>query len=342
MSVRKVTSLEVARRAGVSQSAVSRVFTPGASVSAKTAEKVRKAARELGYRPNTLARSLITGRSKIIGLVVAYLENHFYPAALEKLSNALQEEGYHILVFMASQTAGNIDDVLEEILDYQVDGIVMASVALSSDLAQRCKRAGVPVVLFNRTQDIEGIASVASDNFGGGQALARFLVAGGHRRIGYVAGWEGASTQRDREAGFRAGLEAAGQTLFARTVGDFETEAARKAAREMFDVSPERRPDAVFAANDHMAMQVMDVLRYELGLTVPGDVSVVGFDDVPLAAWPAYDLTTVRQRANDMAARTVSTLLTLIDTPTGPTPQHKVDAPLVLRGSARIPDGWTA
>lgn len=340
MMPRKVTSQQVAERAGVSQSAVSRVFTPGASVSDKTAEKVRKAAAEMGYRPNTLARSLITGRSKMIGLVVAYLENHFYPAALEKLSNALQEEGYHILVFMASQTAGNIDDVLEEILDYQVDGIVMASVALSSDLAQRCKRAGVPVVLFNRTQDMRGIASVASDNFGGGRALARFLAEGGHTRIGYVAGWEGASTQRDREAGFRAGLEAAGLRLFARGCGEFATEPARQAAREMFDIAPERRPDAVFAANDHMAMQVMDVLRYELGLSVPGDVSVVGFDDVPLAAWPAYDLTTVRQRANEMVAHTVETLLDLIDNPEAPTPQHQVDAPLVLRGSARIPDGY--
>jgi DNA-binding LacI/PurR family transcriptional regulator len=103
MSMRKVTSLEVAALAGVSQSAVSRVFS-GASASAKTAEKVRKAAQELGYRPNVLARSLITGRSRIIGLVVAYLDNQFYPVALERLSHALQEEGYHIMIFMASWT----------------------------------------------------------------------------------------------------------------------------------------------------------------------------------------------------------------------------------------------
>ncbi len=106
---RRSPPLEVAERAGVSQSAVSRVFTPGGSASAATAEKVRKAASELGYRPNPLARSLITGRSRIIGLVVAYLDNQFYPEALEKLSNALQAQGYHVLVFMASQQAGNID-----------------------------------------------------------------------------------------------------------------------------------------------------------------------------------------------------------------------------------------
>ena len=127
---RKITSLDVAERAGVSQSAVSRVFTPGASVSKKMADKVRKAADELGYRPNVLARSLITGRTRIIGLVVAYLDNMFYPDALERLSNALQAEGYHILVFMARGRGAEADRVIEELLDYQVDGIVAASVGM--------------------------------------------------------------------------------------------------------------------------------------------------------------------------------------------------------------------
>ena len=175
MSTRKVTSQDVARRAGVSQSAVSRVFTPGASFSEKTAAKVREAADELGYRPNVLARSLITGRSRIIGLVVAYLENYFYPDALERLSNALQAEGYHVLVFFARQTAGDIEDILQEILDYQVDGIVVASVALSSQLATRCREAGIPAVLFNRSQDGPQLPTVTSDNYSGGREIARFL-----------------------------------------------------------------------------------------------------------------------------------------------------------------------
>lgn len=333
----RVTSQHVAERAGVSQSAVSRVFSPGKSVSAKTAEKVRKAAKELGYRPNVLARSLITGKSRIIGLVVAYLENYFYPTALEKLSNSLQAQGYHVLVFMASQTAGNIDDVLQEILDYQVDGIIAMSVAMSSDLSQQCQNAGVPVVLFNRSQDSDGIASVVSDNFDGGRQVAAFLAAGGHRRPGYIAGWEGASTQRDREAGFLAGLNDAGLKLAAREVGDFHADRAKEAARRMFDCPPEQRPDAVFVANDHMALTVMDVLRFELNLSIPGDVSVVGYDDVPPAAWAPYDLTTVRQRANVMVDQTVDIMMARIKDPTAPAQQTKIDSPLVVRSSARLP-----
>jgi DNA-binding LacI/PurR family transcriptional regulator len=314
------------------------VFTPGASASAKTAAKVRKAAAELGYRPNVLARAMVSGRSRMIGLVVAYLDNLFYPDALERLSNALQEQGYHVLIFMASQTAGNIETVVDELLDYQVDGIIAASVALSSGLAERCRAAGVPIVLFNRSQDGPGMVSVTSDNVAGGRRVAELLIAGGHRRISYIAGWEGASTQRDREAGFRAGLSAAGRDLHSREVGNFRLEEAREAALRMMASDP---PDAIFVANDHMAFAVMDALRFGLGLRVPADVSVVGYDDVPAAAWPAYNLTTVRQPAGRMVAETVETLLAMIDDPATPARQVQIHGPLILRGTARNPQGTT-
>ncbi len=338
MTGRRVTSLEVAKRAGVSRSAVSRVFTPGASASAKTVEKVRKAAAELGYRPNVLARAMVSGRSRIIGLVVAYLDNQFYPLALEMLSNALQDKGYHVLVFMAPKTGGNVDAVIDEILDYQVDGIIAASVALGSELNRRCREAGVPVVLFNRSQDDETLSAVTSDNVAGGRKVAEFLLAGGHQRIGYIAGWQGASTQRDREFGFRAGLSMAGVELFAREIGDFRPETAREAARRMFGRA--ERPDAVFVASDHMAFAVMDVIRFELGLEVPGDVSVVGYDDVPSAAWGGYDLTTVRQPANRMVAETVAILVDQIENDRDDPRRLAIDGPLVVRGSARVPPGW--
>ncbi|WP_085902049.1 LacI family DNA-binding transcriptional regulator [Kiloniella majae] len=334
----RITSAEVAKRAGVSQSAVSRVFTPGASASKKTVEKVHQAAAELGYRPNSLARAMVSGRSRIIGLVVAYLENHFYPEALEKLSNALQERGYHVLVFMAPMTASNIDDVIEEILDYQVDGIIAASVAMSSELSDRCQAAGVPMVLFNRSQDGPEMSAVTSDNIAGGCKVAEFLLAGGHQKIGYIAGWEGASTQRDREAGFTQRLAGSGMALHAREVGDFKMEKAAEATRRMFAADP---PDAVFVANDHMAFAVMDVLRFELGLQVPKDVSVVGYDDVPTTAWPAYNLTTVRQPANRMVAETVNLLLNEIEGNGDGPRKIAIDGPLVIRGSARIPQGFT-
>lgn len=336
MENKKVTSLEVAKLAGVSQSAVSRVFTPGASSSKKTNELVRNAAKELGYRPNILARSLITGRSRIIGLVVAYLDNYFYPEALELLSSALQKKGYHVLVFMAAKTAGNIDDIVDEILDYQVDGIIAASVAMSSELATRCGAAGVPIVLFNRTQDDKRLSAVTSDNILGGQKVAEFLIATGHSKIGYISGWEGASTQRDREKGFKDELIRNQLSIFSREVGNFNSDEARQAARRMF--TGEEIPDAVFVANDDMAFAVMDVIRFELDLKIPEDVSVVGYDDVPVASWPAYNLTTVRQPANRMVAEAVSILMDSIENKTNEPRRIEIDGPLIIRGSTKITD----
>jgi DNA-binding LacI/PurR family transcriptional regulator len=333
----KVTSQQVAQLAGVSQSAVSRVYTSGASASKKTILKVHKAAAALGYRPNVLARAMVSGKSRIIGLVVAYLENQFYPDAIEKLSTQLQEKGYHVLIFMASKTAGNIDSVVEEILDYQVEGIIVASVALSSQLAKRCHLAGVPIVLFNRSQDGEGLSCVTSDNFSGGAKAARFLLAAGHEKIGYIAGWEGASTQRDREFGFTAALQQVGMDLYAREVGNFSMEKASEATRRMF---AKNKPDAVFVANDHMAFAVMDTLRFELGLRIPEDISVISYDDVPAAAWPAYNLTTVRQRAEQMVQETVRILMEQIHGNGLQSQQISIGSPIIVRGSARIPEGW--
>ena len=333
MANERVTSLEVAALAGVSQSAVSRVFTPGSSVSPKTAEKVRAAAAQLGYRPNVLARSLKSGKSRMIGLMVAYLENYFYPEVVERLSGELQKVGYHVLVFLAPISTVNVDQIVRELLDYQVDGIVMASVSMSSDLAARCHATGIPVVLFNRALADPRLSSVTTDNAKGGRMLADYLVSTGHRNIAYIAGFSGASTQIDREAGFRAGLQAAGMDLCARAEGNFVYADAQRAARSLF-ARPDR-PDAVFVANDHMAIAVMDVLRFELGLRVPQDVSVVGFDDVPPAAWPAYDLTTVRQNVGQMVAETVQMLITQITEGTGISKHVILDAALIIRGSTR-------
>lgn len=332
------TSLDVARRAGVSQSAVSRVFTPGGSASQSTTEKVRKAAKELGYRPNSLARAMVSGKSRIIGVVVAYLQNQFYPEALEKLSARLQAKGYHVLVFLAANSRGEVDDVIDEILDYQVDGIIAASVSLSSELSDRCQAIGVPTVLFNRSHENSSILAVTSDNVAGGRKAAEFLIAGGHKKISYISGWEGASTQRDREAGFTAALAKAGMTLHSRGVGNFQTDTAASAAHEMF--SSADRPDAVFVANDHMAFAVMDTLRFDLGLRVPEDVSVIGYDDVPAAQWRAYDLTTVRQPADRMVNETVDILLAQIDGAALSPRNIEIDGPLVCRGSTRMPKEW--
>lgn len=328
----KVTAFDVARLAGVSQSAVSRVFTHGASASKATVEKVRAAAQQLGYRPDPLARAMITGRTRIIGLVVAYLENQFYPVALELLSQALQARGYHILVFMAENSTERVPEVMQELLDYQVDGIITASVAMTNDLTTRCSAAGIPVVMFNRGQDDDRLSEVTSDNIAGGRRAARHLIETGHRRIAHVMGWQGSSTGRDRAEGFRQALRDAGLEPHSMIDGMYSREEASNAVRTMF--AGAETPDGIFVSNDHMAFAVMDTLRFELGLSVPGDVSVVGYDDVPMAAWPAYNLTTIRQPVRRMVEATVDILLNQIEGESAPN-RIRIDGPLVKRGSVK-------
>lgn len=335
----RVTSLQVAERAGVSQSAVSRVFTPGASASAKTVAKVKKAAGELGYRPNMMARAMITGKSRIIGLVVAYLDNQFYPLALEHLSNALQDQGYHVLVFTASNTKREVDDVIQELLDYQVDGIITASVGMSSDLTDRCRLAGIPVVMFNRSQDGADVGSVTSDNVAGGRKVAEFLVNAGHRKIAHISGWAGSSTGRDRQQGFVDGLLLHDVAPVAIIDGMYDRPTAAQATRDLMDSATP--PDAIFVGNDHMAFSVLDCLRYEFNLSVPDDVAVVGFDDVPLAAWPAYNLTTVRQPLARMINATVEMLIAQIGEGEIAPSRIAFDGPFIERGTTRPPKGQT-
>ncbi len=337
MTEARVTSLDVAKLAGVSQSAVSRVFS-GASASAETVRKVRAAAERLGYRPNSLARAMITGKSRMIGLVVAYLDNQFYPVAIERLSAALQARGYHILLIMAGNSAEGIETVMQDLMTYQVDGIITASVAMSSDLTERCAAMGIPVVMFNRGQDGSGLSSITSANVEGGRKVADFLLAGGHERIAHIAGWQGASTGRDRARGFLEGMEAAGRTPIDVIDGMYHREPAIAALSRLMDRRD--RPDAIFVGNDHMALAVLDTLRGPLGVGVPGEVSVVGYDDVPMAGWDSYDLTTVRQPVNRMVDATVETLLGQIGDP-GRLPQKiEIAGPLILRSSARKPENW--
>ena len=186
----------MARLAGVSQSAVSRAFSrkpTQSGVSEETKKRIIKAADQLGYRPNAIARSLITQKSGIVALLFSYLDNQFYALSLEKLCLELQEQGFQALVFMMPSTDEGVEETVEQLLEYQVDGIITASVELSSTLVDVCVTRDIPVVMFNRSQDYEGIASVTTDNVTGGRLAAQHFLDTGHQRIALLSGWERSS-----------------------------------------------------------------------------------------------------------------------------------------------------
>lgn len=324
---------DVARLAGVSQSAVSRAFTPGASISPETREKVNKAAAALNYRPNIAARSLITRRSGVIGVTMARLDQ-FNPHLLEGLNAALRDAGYGTLLFVIDPDR-DADPVLDDALRRQVDGFVLASTRLSSSFARECRNAGIPVVLLNRSLDDESTHSVTGDDVGGSAKIARFLLRAGHERFAYISGLKDSSTSQRRERGFTEELRRAGVKKVDKAPGQFSFSGAQKAARALF--SNKTRPDAIYCASDYMALAVLDVARHEFGQRVPEDVSIVGFGDVVAASWPSYSLTTYSNPVAPLVTETMRILSMALQKPESPAERIVLPGSLVVRTSSRLP-----
>lgn len=328
-----ISQVDVARLAGVSQAAVSRAFTPGASVSADTRRRVLQAAEELGYRPNVIARSLIRKSTNMIGLVVMRFTNPFYARMIRDFTRALQELGYWTLLFNIASSE-EVEDTLPMALQYQVDGLIITSATLSSRMAEECARAGTPVVLFNRYTEGSSVNVVRCDGEVGARLAADALLDGGHERIAYIAGEEGSSTAKEREAGFVRRLEERGYPLELRESGDFSYESGYAAAQRL--LSRDHPPDAIFCASDLMAMGTLDLARHECRFSVPEQLSVIGYDDIPPAAWPGYALTTVRQPVDEMVQASVEVLQSAIESGNSEV-AHRVFSPvLVVRSSARV------
>ncbi len=328
-----VSSIDVARLAGVSQAAVSRTYTPGASISDRMRRRVLAAAEQLGYQPNIIARSLSGKSTRLVGIIMVKIGDPFYAKILAAFSRKLQEKGYWSLLLNVNEDLP-LEDVLPQALQYQVDGIVLTSATLSSTIASQCTAMGVPVVMFNRFSLEVEVNAVGCDHTGGARLLADLLVKAGHKRFAYISGEENSSTNRERERGFTERLAALGYELYARESGDYSYESGIQAAAKILTANP--RPDALFCANDFMAIAAIDQAR-SMGLKVPGDLSVVGFDDASMAGWPRYSLTTIQQPVDRLVEAAVDVLISAIETPENERVIKVIPGRLVLRDSARLP-----
>jgi DNA-binding LacI/PurR family transcriptional regulator len=327
---RRVRSIDVARLAGVSRSAVSRTFTAGASVAAQTRERVEAAAAQLGYRPNAIARMLITRRSGIVGVVVSELQNPFYARMLDTLGYQLQSAGLMPLLFNC-RDAHSIDDLLPKLLACQVEGVIITAATLSSRMAAECLRAGTPVVMINRYVRDGAASSVVCANQQGGALVARHLLDLGHRHLGFVAGIEDTSSSADRESGFMQQVLRAPNTILCRAVGGYTYQGGIEAGRDL--LSGSTRPQAIFCANDVMAIALMDIATEAFGLRIPQDLSVAGFDDTARTMWPGYGLTSVDQNIDSMVEQAVAILLGRIANPNLAAERRLVTPELRVRGS---------
>jgi len=304
-----ITSHDVARLAGVSQATVSRALRGDPLVAEATKAKVRKAADALGYVPSAAGRSLVTRRSKRIGVVITDLANPFYPHLVSPLHEEMERHGYRMVVF-AEHSEGDI--AAEQLLDGSIDGVVLLTSTTDSTLPAELDRRRLPFAFLNR----EGLAKAGDaavvDNLQGGRTAAELLVELGHRRIAAVFGPENTSTGRDREAGFRQALSEAGVGLARSAVrhGPFEFETGYRGLTEILTASP--RPTALFCGNDVIAIGALNA-ALRAGISVPDELTVVGFDDIPMASWEAFRLTTIGHDVALMAATAARLLIERIE-----------------------------
>jgi DNA-binding LacI/PurR family transcriptional regulator len=330
---RRVTSYDVAMVAGVSQSAVSRCFKPGASVSKSTYARVMKAAQGLDYIPNAAARSLITRRSNMIAVVLSQMANLYYPEALAELSQQIARRGKRVLLFTMQHEA-EVDHILGDIWQYQVDGAIVAA-ALSDEQVQEFERRRLPLVVFNRNLRGLTVNSVLCDQYESGRMLAGRLAAAGHRQFAIIAGPEGSTVSMERRNGACDRLAELGLPAPIVVPGQLDYASGARGLREIIERLG-RVPDAVICGNDVMALGCLDLARHELGIDVPGAMSVAGFDAVEPSNWLSYNLTTLRQPIHSMALAAADMLTSLIEAHGGSAEKRTFGPQFVEGATARL------
>ena len=320
-----MTSRQLAALIGVSQSAVSRAFTPGSSISADMRERILKGAEEFGYQPNAIASMLTTRRTNMVGIVVSDMRNPFYPALIERLTQSFQRAGLQSLMFNVTPGA-SVEAQLVAIRTYNVDAVVIISATILSERMLAWATEGRRALILNRLTHTD-IPSICCDNVAGARAIVDHFHATGRRRIGYVAGLSRTAIAMERHGAFTTRLAELGMQLVGTVSQDrYAYDAGYRGALDLL----EKSPDAIFFASDILALGGIDALKNEAGLSLPDDIAVAGFDDIPMASWPAYSLTTYRQPIDALASEAAR--LVLLEKDTAPL-QTTLPGELVIRAS---------
>jgi len=307
----RATSYDVARLAGVSQSAVSRCFKPGASVSKKMREKVMLAAKELNYQPNAIARGLITRRSNLVAILVSSQMNFYYPEVLFQLTDRFSKQGMRVLLFTINEEA-DVEEAINQVWQYQADGIISASY-LSVEQHKLLEERQIPIVMFNRYFGDLPTNTIWCDTESATQVMIKHLTDFDHKDFGLIEGPEYSMVNRERMRLVREAIAEQGGEIVGEARGNYRYESAANATQSL--MAGGRRPTAIIAANDMMAMGALDELRNVMGRSVPGDISVVGFDGIGAASFASYELTTIRQPIGRMAEAAVTMMLDRIEKP---------------------------
>ncbi|WP_083435234.1 LacI family DNA-binding transcriptional regulator [Pseudarthrobacter siccitolerans] len=326
-----LTSRDIARMSGVSQSTVSRVLSGHPNVSAKTRAAVTEILNQTGFVPNASARAMRTQRSRSIGVVVSTPVNLYGLEVMGQVHEHVARHGLRLSVWLAD-VDGNAPDALQALRERSVDGLIYTAAVDHMPELEADINAGAPIVLMGRT--VRGVATdtVAGANAQGGRRVADYLIQHGRRDIAWVGG-RAFSPGREIEQGFRNRLASLGAPIDESRVvyGDLFYASGEAAVEQLWN--SKSKPDTIFCANDLVAYGVLDAAR-KSNIRVPEDLWVIGYNNIPISGWAAYDLTTVYQPIADMARVSVELLLQRIEGKQGPSPQRRrLEGKLIVRGS---------
>ncbi len=323
---------QVAELAGVSRSAVSRAFTPGTSISEETRRRVLSAAEQLGYHVNHLARGLLRKSSGIVCLVVAGSDTPNQARMVRKLSQHLQAAGMVSMVLEASGAGDNVERALRQTLNYRADATVVLSGTPPQSIIRTCLDNGQRLLLINRDDRLAGPHDIRLDNEAATRTALHAFLRAGCRRLAVITSEAGTPSLVDRERSFtRMAADAGVETVVWRS-GRTNYETGARGARAL--LAGADRPDAAFCVTDLIACGFMDSARHEFGVDIPGELCVIGFDDIDQAGWASYRLTTFAPPVDRIAARVVE-LVTAGPGQAAEPQQSVFEAPVVWRASVR-------
>lgn len=320
----------MAREAGVSQSAVSRVFRPGLSVSQKTRDKVMATANEMGYRPNAIARMLITKQSGMVAVIVSSRANVNYPEVLSQVSKQLAARNKRVLLFTLDDADG-VDDLFEQIWTFQVDGVIALAAHFESHRLAQFEKHEIPVVLYNRNVPDAMANTVCCNHEQGIKQLITELEKNNPKSYLVLSGPKDSDVANERREIAIKLLEQFAVKDVAILYGDYSYQSGRDCLAQWLQNNP--APDAIICSNDTMAIGVIDEARENHNIHIPNDISVVGFDGITSSAWRSYQITTIKQPVEKLVKAAVEMLLEHIENPDSP-PEARVLTGALIKGNS--------
>ncbi|MBB3769933.1 DNA-binding LacI/PurR family transcriptional regulator [Angulomicrobium tetraedrale] len=328
---RFVSAQQVAELAGVSRSAVSRAFTPGASIAAETRQKVMQAAAELGYQVNDLARGLLANRSRLVGLVVTKPEVGFRAHLVAALTGALIRRGNVPVVINTGHSEAELQAAQAALFGYRAEATIILSGSPPAALVETARQNGHALVSIGRSEP--GCDHVKIDNAGAARLAARLFHAQGFRRLAFAGSQSGTPSITERELAFAQEARQLGADMTIVRGADTDYAGGQEAADALLGRAD--RPEAVFCVNDLVAFGLMDAARGRFGLAIPRDLAVIGFDDIPEASWGAYGLSTFRQDPVLIAAQAIAHLDRRLADPSASPSTARLDAMFMARITTR-------